>query len=159
MKRIVTTALCLGLIFLTAGAQRIEGEKVREALESKNFVFKAEFVSPQRGTTRPLTPEYDLKVNEEKLVSFLPYFGRAFIAPVDPSRGPIQFTSEKFDYKWTKQKKNRWEVTIIPRDVSDVRELFLTIFDNGRASLRVNSNSRESISFTGYIGHIEKKDS
>ena len=52
---------------------------------------------------------------------------------------------------FSQKKKNRWEIVIKPKDVSDVRELYLTIFNNGRASLGVNSSNRESISFNGIV--------
>jgi hypothetical protein len=135
-------------------AQDLEPATVKNIIQSKNFIFKAEYVNPQSGSTRPLTSEYDVSVKSDKVVSYLPFFGRAYTAPVNPAEGGIKFTSLKFDYT-IKQKNKKWDVRIRPRDVSDVQDMYLTVFDNGKASLRVISTNRQSISYDGYI--IESK--
>ncbi len=132
---------------------------VQEILETKNFIFKAETVSPARGRTRQLTTEYDVVVKPDTVICYLPYFGRAYTAPIDPSDGGIKFTSAEFNYILEKRKKQRWDLTITPKDARDVQALYFTIFENGRASLRVNSTNRQGISFNGYVvkGKAEKR--
>jgi hypothetical protein len=120
-------------------------------VETKNYVFNAEFASPQSGQSRPLTSSYDLTVRPDSIISYLPFFGRAYTAPIGVTDGGIKFTSTKFDYKTQARKKGRWEISIRPKDISDVQQLNLTIFDNGRANLRVTSVNRQPISFTGYV--------
>lgn len=135
-----------------------EAENAR-IVESKNYVFKAQSVTPQRGATRHLTSEYDLAVAVDTVISFLPYFGRAFSAPLNPGEGGIKFTSADFEYKASKKtKKKRWDITIIPKDAGQAYRLNLTIFTNGYASLQVNSNNRQPISFYGYIVAGKPKD-
>jgi len=90
-------------------------------------------------------------VKPDTLVSYLPYYGRSFSAPVNTTDAALQFTSLNYDYSVKNKKKNRWDITIKPKDISRIRDLNLTVFDNGRASLRVNSNDRESITFDGYL--------
>jgi len=136
---------------VTAMAQEKNPSNIQQAIETKNFVFKAESVTPQRGRMRQLTPEYDVVLRPDTITSFLPYFGRAFTASINSSEGGIKFTATNFDYTVSPKKKNRWEITIKPKDVNDVRELYLTVFDNGRATLQVSSNNRESISFNGFL--------
>jgi hypothetical protein len=133
-----------------ATAQNLDPATVKKIVRSKNFIFKAQYVNPQSGSTRPLTSEYDVSVKNDKIVSYLPFFGRAYTAPINPTDGGIKFTSVKFDYT-IKQKNKKWDVRIRPRDVSDVQDMYLTVFDNGRASLRVISTNRQSISYDGYI--------
>jgi hypothetical protein len=141
-----------------AGAQEKDPAKVRAMVESKNFVFKADYVNPQTGRSRNLTSEYDLTIKPGEVISYLPYFGRAYSAPIN-SEGGIKFTSTDFDYKLLKQKEHSWEISIKPKDARDIQEMFLTIFDNGTGSLTVNSLNRQTISFRGYIvaGKEEKK--
>lgn len=145
---------------MIAGAQEEKGSaKVREWLESKNFIFKAESVIPARGRLRQLTSPYDLVVKPDTVVAFLPYFGRAYVAPIDPSESGIKFTATDFDYTVKPGKKERWEVTIRPKEAQDVQEMYLTVFNNGKASLRVNSVNRQTISYNGYVeeGNAGKK--
>jgi hypothetical protein len=138
-------------------AQDLDAATVKNIVEAKNFVFKAQYVSPLNGRTVALTSDYDVVVNSNQVVSYLPYFGRAYSAPIN-GEGGIKFTSNSFDYSHA-MKKKKWEVRIRPRDVTDVQDMYLTIFDNGRASLRVNNTNRQSISYDGYIveGKSEKK--
>ncbi len=150
MNRIISTAAFVLVWALTAKAQLKDSTATQQAIETKNFIFKAESASPQRGRVRQLTSEYELMVRPDTATSFLPYFGRAYTAPIN-SEGGIKFTSTYFNYSVSKKKKHSWDIRISPKDVSEVRDLYLTVFDNGRASLRVNSLNRETISFNGYV--------
>ena len=159
MKRIITSLIFFTLTFAGA-AQDKNASFIPQAIEAKNFVFKASSVTPQRGRMRQLTSEYELVVRPDTVISFLPYFGRAFSAPINPSEGGIKFTSTKFGYAVSEKKKHRWEVQISPKDVSDATTLYLTVFDDGSASLRVTSINRTPVSFNGYVEEgkpLEKK--
>jgi hypothetical protein len=114
--------------------------------------------NPQTGSTRQLSPDYDLTITKDTIISYLPYFGRAYVAPVDPAQGGIKFTSTNFEYKQAKDNK-AWQITIKPKDTPDVHQLYLSIFDNGYATLQVISTNRQGISFNGYIeeGKVKEK--
>lgn len=163
MNKIVIKAALLVSAILAfscwAGAQEKDPAKVKALVESKNFIFKADYVNPQSMRSRSLTTsDYDLTIRPGEVISYLPYFGRAYSAPIN-GEGGIKFTSKDFEYKLVKEKKNSWDISIKPKDASDVQELYLTVFNNGTASLRVNSTNRQSISYRGYIiaGKEEKK--
>ena len=135
-----------------AQQQKIDRKaEIKKIVEAQNYVFKAQTALPIAGATRQLTSDYDLQVSKDTIVSDLPYFGRAFTAPLNPSEGPLQFTTTKFQYMVSNNKKGGWDVCITPKDLTDPRELIMTIFDNGSASVVVNSNNRQPISFNGYV--------
>lgn len=150
MKYILTISLLL-LLAPMIQAQEKNELTTQQLLESKNYIFKAESVNPPRGRFRQLTSEYDLVVTSDSVIAYLPYFGRAYSAPINSAEGGIKFTSADFEYSMDKKKKRSYEVVIKPKDIQDVQTLYLTVFDNKKASLRVNSINRESISFNGYI--------
>lgn len=135
-------------------AQKLDKETVQKAVNSKQFVFKAQTVLPMTGTSRFLTSDYEVKLLGDSLVSYLPYFGRAYSATYG-ERGGIDFTSTKFDYKVKPGKKGGWDVTIETNDVRNAQRLNFSISDNGYAYLQVTSNNRQPIAFNGYI--VEKK--
>lgn len=157
MKYIITIPLLL-LSAAIVQAQEKNEPTTQQIVESKNYIFKAESVNPPRGRFRQLTSEYDLVVTSDTVIAYLPYFGRAYSAPLNPSEGGIKFTSSNFEYTVEKKKKRSWEILIRPKDYNDVQALYLTIFNNNKASLRVNSLNRESISFNGYILEGKEKD-
>jgi hypothetical protein len=136
----------------TANQAQENSKDYKGMIETRNYVFHAQSVTPLGGRFRQLTSEYDLRVQNDSVVAFLPYFGRAFSAPIDPTRGGIQFTSTSFEYTETARKKGGWIIQIQPKDVQDIRQLTLSVSEGGNATLQVNSNSRQSISFNGYIG-------
>jgi hypothetical protein len=125
--------------------------EIKNLIQAQNYVFKAQSAMPMAGVTRQLTSDFDLQVSKDSIVSNLPYYGRAYTAPLNPSEGPLNFTSTNFQYLISNNKKGGWNVTIIPKDLQDPRQLTLTIFDNGSASMLVNSYNRQAISFNGYI--------
>lgn len=152
---IVFALLCTSMNLL---GQESAVADMKTILESRNYVFKARNVYPQSGRMRQLTPDYDLTVTRDNVVSYLPYFGKAYAAPINLSDGGIKFTSVKFDYKSDKTSKY-WEITIKPKDAPEVQQLYLTVFDNGNANLRVTLTNRQPISFDGNVveGKSEKK--
>jgi hypothetical protein len=97
-----------------------------------------------------LTSGYDMKVLQDSINAYLPYFGRAYSASYG-SEGGIKFTSKKFDYRLKEKQKGGWELTIKPADTHDVSELTYSVAVNGYATLQVVSNNRQAISFYGVI--------
>lgn len=159
-----TTLTCKGALLLliisvallpaTGWAQNKKDDKkaeIKNIVEAKNYVFVPQTALPAGGRSRQLTADFDLRVSKDTIVSNLPYFGRAFSAPVNPSQGPLQFTSTQFDYTVAINKKGGWDIVITPKDLQDPRQIALSIFDNGNASATVTSNNRQPIAFNGYV--------
>ncbi|WP_018628501.1 DUF4251 domain-containing protein [Niabella aurantiaca] len=112
--------------------------------------FNPRFLFPNASNLYQLTSHYDLRVTPDSVIAYLPFFGRSYTAPVDPTKGGIKFTSTKFDYK-KRDRKNNYEIEITPKDNNEVQSLFLTISPSGFASLRVLSLNKTPISFNGDI--------
>ncbi len=165
--KIIIKKLLFILIFIAAvtnisNAQNSKQDKqdtkktiVKNLIDSQNFIFVPQTVSPLRGGIRELTSYYDLEVSKDTIISYLPYFGRAYTAPLNPSEGGINFTSTNFDYKVIPGKKGAWDISIKPKNDVNVQELLLRVFDNSLASLNITSQNRDPISFQGHI--TEKK--
>ena len=145
--------MAFALFPLAAEAQnkKDKKEQIKRIIEAQNYVFKAQTALPTSGATRQLTSDYDLRISKDTILSDLPYFGRAFTAPLNPSEGPLRFTSTDFQYSVANRKKGGWNVTITPKDVQDPKQINMSIFDNGTASVVVTSYNRQPISFNGYI--------
>jgi Domain of unknown function (DUF4251) len=127
---------------------------IRNLVESQRYDFKPMTVTPMGGRTRQLTSDYDLTITKETIASYLPYFGQAYSAPMDPTSGGFQFTSKDFEYTVSTGKKGGWDITIKPKDYRDVQQMALSISDDGYTSLQIVSTQRQSISFYGTITAI-----
>ena len=154
-------ALLLMLMFVinnSASAQQSKQEKqaakealIKKKIQDRRFTFIAETALPMRGSMRMFTPCDDLRITRDSVVAYMPYFGRAYSAPLNLMGGGFHFTSLKFDYKVEERKKGGWNIIIKPNDVDDNQQLNLTVFSNGSASVQVTSNNRQAIQFNGYI--------
>jgi Domain of unknown function (DUF4251) len=137
--------------FVSAQDKASESADFKALVDNKSFVFAAQSANPMRGRTIHLSPGYTMEVSADTVTASLPYYGRAYSAPMNPSDTGIKFTSSEFTYTVKDRKKNGWDVAIKAKDGIRSHQIYLTISSNGAASARVLSSDKESISFDGYI--------
>lgn len=168
MRKLNYFDLFLSILFLllipSCGSTQSAAEKqelaqeVRTKIEDADFTFKATYAFPTGYKSIFLSPYYDVKVSPDTVVAYLPYYGRAYSAPMDPSEGGIKFTSTDFSYKVRQGKKSgNWMVDIQFNDVKRDVSFSFDIWENGSARLNVSDVNRQSISFNGDIV-VEEKD-
>lgn len=125
---------------------------VKALVESQHYSFQPQIMLPMHGPARQLTTDFFLRVSKNKVVSALPYSDRAYVAPMDPSEGTMDFTSTQFEYTAMPGKKGGWEVLIKTKDLRDgTKQLYLSISRDGYASLHVISENADAISYNGVI--------
>ena len=112
IKKLLFILIALATVANTANAQNSKKDKqtakmiaTKDMIDSQNFIFVPRTVSPLRGGIRELTSYYDLEVSKDSIISYLPYFGRAYTAPLNPSEVGVNFTSTNFEYKVAPGKK------------------------------------------------------
>ncbi|MFT3901749.1 MAG: DUF4251 domain-containing protein [Niabella sp.] len=165
MKRYIIIFMAFAITITGCSSQKasVQSTPLASKIEEQRYTFNAQSVFPtedSRFNPRLMFPNssslyqlgtgYDLKVTPDSVIAYLPFFGRAYTAPMNPTEGGIKFTSTKFDYKKAIRKGN-YEIQISPRDNKDVNSLLLVVSPGGYASLRVTSNNRTPISFNGRI--------
>lgn len=129
----------------------IEPGATGKLIRAQTFVFKVRNATPFNGQMQQLAPgNYYVSVSRDSVVCYLPYFGRVWTLPTDVTHMGIDFTSTGFQYT-TRQRKKDQEVLITFSDRRDVRELRFSIDDDGYATLRVRSTSRDQMSYDGTI--------
>lgn len=157
MKKILLIALIVIAYFnsFSQDTKKNRQQNLQAAINNKRYVFNAQSASPLTGTTRQLTSDYNVRITADSIISYLPYFGRAYAAPTPSEEGGIKFSSTNFEYSVTESKKGGWEISIKPKDVSDTREFALSISTSGYGTLQVISNNRQPISYYGYVEAIK----
>ncbi len=146
----------------TTRAQKTAEKKqaIKNMMDNQNFVFMAQMALPQGWSNIQLNYNYNVTVSKDSIDCYLPYYGRAYVAPTnptDPTQTGIQFKTKKFDYN-NSNKKSGWEITLVPHDIKETRQMILSVSDLGYANLNVISNNRQPISFNGYITENKPKD-
>jgi hypothetical protein len=127
--------------------------EIKNKVANQQYTFVADYMIPQSGPSKSLNSgDYDFSVKKDSLVAYLPYYGRAYFdIPYNATDGGIKFTSTKFDYRLTARKNGSWLVQIIPQDVKNTSKIFMDISKNGYATLSINSNNKDEITFNGYL--------
>ncbi len=144
--------LAIMLMYRPAKAQAPTGDAdMKSAVENRAYTFTAQTASPQGGGFIQLTPAYyTLKVKGDTLICDLPYYGRVYNASYGGDAG-LKFTSVKYEYKVTPRKKGGWNIKIETKDLTTSRRLWITMFDNGSATVNFSSSDRQAISYQGSV--------
>ena len=164
----ITSVLIIFLLFVTYNAnaqqsakqikQQQKAASIKNKISDQKYTFVAQYAQPLSYEQRYLTSDYDLRVTKDSVIAYLPYFGRVYMdAPYNSTDDGIKFTSTKFNYKISPKKKGGWTIYINLNDVRRTSKLILDVYTNGSASLQAMSNSRDPISFNGYIQNDKDK--
>lgn len=150
--------LCAIFILQACGSTRTAAEKqklaadIAQAVETPDFTFKARHAYPTGYRSVYLSPYYDVKVSPDTVEAYLPYYGRAYRAPMDPREGGYRFTSTDFEYQTNPGSRDgNWEAVITINDLDRAVTFRFDIWDNGTARLDVTDTDRQQISFQGEI--------
>lgn len=159
---IIVLSVAFGLTTCGTAQTAVEKEaaarEINQRVNGSDFTFKATYAYPTGYRSVYLTPYYDVKVSPDTVNAYLPYYGRAYTAPMNPREGGIQFVSTDFDYRVTPgDRKGNWRVTIRTRDTGREIFLYFDIWENGTARLNVTDPNRQPISFQGNIQTGEEK--
>lgn len=176
MKKFLQLSFIMLLAFLySCTAQNSVDQKTLEEITASNqFTFMAERANPTNydvinvinsmpnaTSSRMLNLDYGytIVIKEKELDVTLPYFGRMYNPSYDTSKNSYRFTSKDFDMNKVQNKKGNWVYTISPKDVDNVRVIYLEIYKSGGAYVSIDSNDRQPISYDGYVmkNQISKK--
>lgn len=155
--KIIFILMAIVISITTIQAQNSKADKkaakrtaIKNMVDSQRYVFYANTAMPMSGRTVQLTSSYDFKVTKDTVNSYLPYYGRAYTADIGRTQSPLEFILTKFDYDVKEGKSGGWTVTIKPKE-SDIQSVYISISEDGYATLQVTPTSRQGISFYGYI--------
>lgn len=126
-------------------------EFIAQAITADNWIFSANQALPQRGRSRNLTGGYEVVCRKDTLLFYLPYFGRAYSAPIGETTSPLNFKTTNFSFNKTTNDKGRWNITVVPKDYREVQSCGFTLYENGSAQLNVQLTNRSPISFSGFV--------
>ncbi len=133
-----------------ATADLLTAQSVSDSIARRSFTIEIDYVSPNRLPSHPLTSQYWLRLKGDTLESFLPYFGVAYRARLgEEGWSPLDFTGPVESFAVSPMKRDGQRIRMVTRRQTDRLTYQLELFSNGRATLYVTSDDRESISFTG----------
>ncbi len=136
-------------------AYAMKVKKVKDLIDQKAYKFIATQMLPSGAPGNHISYGYDLTINDNEVICYLPYLGRAYTADLS-GKGPYNFENKIENYSIKRSKKG-YLIKFEARNKSDNISFVLDVELNGSSSLRVYSDNRQGISYLGDIGEIEEK--
>ncbi len=122
--------------------------QVKEALQARHYKIDVHMMYPRRGSSVNVSSNYSLEVKGDTLVSYLPYFGRAYNVPYGGGKG-LNFKALITGYRSEPGNKGLTRIQISTENEEDQYLYYLEIFNNGEATIDVQSRQREFITYSG----------
>ena len=132
-----------------------QAKAVKAALQERNYQIAVNRMYPSRGASKIVSSGYTVEVRNDSLISYLPYFGRAYDVPYGGGNG-LNFSAPIRNYKESQTKSDLRHIEIDVKNDEDTYLYTLDIFDNGSADINVRSRQREPISFSGQMEFRQK---
>ena len=123
-------------------------KKVATALMKRNYKIAVDRMYSMRGVSKSVSYGYSVEVRNDSLISYLPYFGRAYSVPYGGGKG-LNFAERIGSYKEFQEKSGKRHIEIGLKNEEDTYLYTIVVFDNGKSSIDVQSRQRERISFSG----------
>lgn len=136
--------------------KEMKQKAVRELVLSEKYKIDVDRAIPARGRSVSLTSPYSIEIRNDSVISYLPYYGRAYSIPYGGGEG-LNFKAPISDYKIEWDKKGTAKVRFIAQSTEDRFSFNIDIFSNGSSSIFVNMQNRQSISFQGDLDIPEKE--
>lgn len=152
---ITCLVVCLGAVTLSAQNSRKNKKKekeeaVRELIQSDNYKVDVSMAYPLRGRSIVLTSPYSLEVRNDSVLSWLPFYGRAYSIPYGGGEG-LTFKAPIDEYDVSYHKKGRIQVKMRAKTQEDTFDFMLNVSLSGSADVNVTMRNRESISYSGEV--------
>ena len=152
-NRIIIIVMAAALAGCATTAERMEREartaaQVSEALASRHYTINVLMMYPQRGRAVNLTTNYSVEVKGDSLISYLPYFGRAYNVPYGGGKG-LNFIAPITGYQTETDRKGITRVVLTSENEEDHYRYILEVSSSGDSYIQVQSRQRDFIRYSG----------
>ena len=160
MKRVFYLSVLISLVVISWSGCATSEEKaaqmaelsanVTNALNNRDYKISIDRMYPMRGSSRHVSFGYSVEVKNDTLVSYLPYFGRAYNVPYGGGKG-LNFSAPIGSYQEFMIRNGLRRIEICVTNDEDTYLYTIEVFDNGSSSVDVRARQRERISYSGNV--------
>lgn len=147
---VVVLGLLTACSTMTAAERAEKALAVERALASRHYVVDVQMMYPRSGRAVNVSSNYSLEIKGDTVVSYLPYFGRAFSIPYGGGKA-FNFSAPIISYESASDQKGKTYVRLVTDNEEDVITFQLEIFDNGQTTIDVQAREREPITYSGEL--------
>jgi hypothetical protein len=132
-----------------AAKQALLAQEIINALNDRHYQIDVHNATPDGwGHIIHLTSLYSVTVSGDSIISYLPFFGRAYSVPYGGGSG-LNFKGVIHRYEATVTRKGEHIIYMDVESEEDTYRYIISLFENGRASISVTPRRRSHISFDG----------
>ena len=132
-------------------------KEVKEMIDEKRFTINVNRALPMGGRSVNLTSSYTLEMRGDSVVSYLPYYGRAYSVPYGGGNGGVRFEQSVTDYQCSFNKKGTAQIKFVARTDEDTYRFDIQVFPGGSASIHVTPVNKQSITYQGEVASKKKE--
>ena len=140
---------CAGQSLFAQSKQERKEQKervVREIVDSGRIKIDVDRAVPMAGRSVNLTSPYSLEIHGDSILSYLPYFGRAY----GGGEG-LTFKEVATEKEQTSKKKGRSEIKFRVKTKEDVYMFRVEVYPNGSVTINVTPVNKQAITFYGDV--------
>ena len=163
-EKIFIAALSLILAFGASGQDKqpskaeIKAMKVENSIRSGYYEIAVNQALPMNGKVWHLTPGYSIRISGDSSYVYLPYYGRAYSAPMT-GEGGIKLAALMSNYKVDYKKEKSYSISFTSKGIDDTYQFLITMWTNGNASINATCNKRQSINYNGDLNLSDESGS
>ncbi len=124
-------------------------QMVDDSLTNRSFKIDMNYMIPNSMPSRNLEYGYYIRVNNDSIDAYIPFFGVAYRAEYGTDDGGLSYKGPMASYQVSQVRKDLRQVNIIVKKHFDEILYQIDVFTNGRASIFVRSLNREGIQYNG----------
>lgn len=157
MKKISILLITVCMSFMSVSCGVTGSASVREpdpsvvaAIKDKDVSIVVNYIYPSTMSPRPTTDGYTLRIKDDKLNGFLPFFGTSNSGGYSINDGGFNFEDYPIVIKEKKSiEKVEWRFEAVSG--TETEKITVTIWDNGTAEIFIQPNTKSSIRFSGEL--------
>lgn len=147
-------AILVGIPTLSAQSKKEKKEQKKEAvkklIESEDYKIDVNTAMPMRGRSITLSSPYSVEIRNDSVISYLPYYGRAYSVPYGGGEG-LNFKAPLKEYSMETDKKGNANIKFSARSPEDAFDFRVKVFVDGTSNIDVTMQNRQGISFRGQL--------
>jgi hypothetical protein len=128
---------------------------IEQAIATRNVHIMVNEALPLNHSAIPLTSDYWLRLKHDSAFVYLPYYGRAYSVPYNGGGG-FDFAKKRTDDTINFKKREGYTWRFSAQTSDDNYQFNVWISLDGYATITVNCNNRQSISYYGECIFSEK---
>jgi len=132
-------------------------KEIKELLDRGHFTIDVDRALPMGGKALNLTSPYSLEIEGDSVMSYLPYFGRAYNIPYGGGEG-LRFQGMISEYNLTYDKKGTAKIQFRTRTDEDNYTFNVQVYKNGSSTIQVTPVNRQAITFHGELAPEKSKE-